>query len=58
MKNFVLVILAVLAVASLIGIGGGIAYGSAVISILSIIGVFIFMGLGFYIKRTTSAENH
>ncbi|WKB37334.1 DUF5325 family protein [Terrilactibacillus sp. S3-3] len=46
-----------LAVISLVGIGGGIAYGNAIISILSIIGVFIFMGLGFYIKNKASAGN-
>ncbi|MBM7645674.1 hypothetical protein JOD45_001893 [Scopulibacillus daqui] len=48
--NIILFLFAVLVVASLIGIGCGIAYGSVLGVILGIIGACLFMGLGFMIK--------
>ncbi|GGE40986.1 hypothetical protein GCM10011391_19640 [Pullulanibacillus camelliae] len=55
--NALFFLLAVLTVASLVAIGYGIAIASPLATILSIIGVFVFMGLGFTLKRKLRASN-
>ncbi|WP_155995039.1 DUF5325 family protein [Tuberibacillus calidus] len=52
--NAVYFLLAFLTVASLVSIGFCVAAGTTLGIILSVLGVFIFMGLGFYIKRKTA----
>ena len=49
--NFVFFLLAFLTVASLVSIGFCVAAGSPLGIILSILGVIIFMCLGFVLKR-------
>lgn len=43
-------LLAFLVVVALIGVGGGLAYGQPLISLISVFAVILFMWLGFYIK--------
>ena len=54
--NAIFFLLALLTVGSLVAIGYGIAVGSPLGIILSIIGVFVFMGLGFTLKRKKRAQ--
>ncbi|MFC4617208.1 DUF5325 family protein [Camelliibacillus cellulosilyticus] len=54
--NAIFFLLAFLTVASLVMIGYGIAAHSAFAIILSIIGVFVFMGLGFTLKSKVAAK--
>jgi len=49
--NALFFLLALLTVASLVAIGYGIAVASPLATFLSILGVFVFMGLGFTLKR-------
>jgi hypothetical protein len=51
--KFIFFLLAVLTVASLCMIGYAIVVGSVLGSILSILGVIVFMGAGFTLKRKT-----
>ncbi|TGB00175.1 hypothetical protein E4665_00410 [Sporolactobacillus shoreae] len=48
--RLLLLFLALLVIASLIGIGGGIAYGNPVITLTSVFAVILFMWLGFFVK--------
>ncbi|RYL92843.1 DUF5325 family protein [Sporolactobacillus sp. Y61] len=48
--QFLFILLACLVVASLIGIGGGLAYGNPVVTMLSVFAVILFMWLGFFVK--------
>lgn len=54
-------LLSVLVIAGLVGVAAGIAYGSIVITGSCIVGITIFMWLGFFIKarqqRMESKEN-
>ncbi|MFX3618352.1 MAG: hypothetical protein ACE3JK_12605 [Sporolactobacillus sp.] len=43
-------ILAVLVIACLVGVAGGIAYGNITITFLCMIGIILFMWLGFFTK--------
>jgi hypothetical protein len=51
--KFIFFLLALLTVASLVMIGYAIVVGSVLGSILSILGVIVFMGAGFTLKRKT-----
>lgn len=42
--------LALLVVVSLIGVGGGIAYGNPLVTLSSVFAVILFMWLGFFVK--------
>ncbi|MFC7392408.1 DUF5325 family protein [Scopulibacillus cellulosilyticus] len=55
--NIILFIFAVLVIASLVGIGYGIAAGSVLGIILGIIGACLFMGLGFMVKGKMSSTS-
>lgn len=50
MMRFLFLLLAFLVIVALIGVGGGIAYGSSLIALISVFAVIIFMWLGFFIK--------
>ncbi|GGH74299.1 CHASE2 domain-containing sensor protein [Pullulanibacillus pueri] len=55
--NILFFLLAVLTVASLVAIGYGIAVASPLFTILSIVGVFVFMGVGFTLKSKLRQQN-
>ncbi|MCI1882542.1 MAG: DUF5325 family protein [Sporolactobacillus sp.] len=50
-------LLALLVVASLVGIGGGLAYHNPVITLICVFAVILFMWLGFYVKSLQQRSN-
>lgn len=50
--------LATLVVAALIGVGGGLAMGSPVLTLLCVFAVILFMWLGFFVKSLQQKAQH
>ncbi|RYL95443.1 hypothetical protein EWI07_02785 [Sporolactobacillus sp. THM7-4] len=48
---------AVLVIAGLVGVGGGIAYNNLAITLISVFAVILFMWLGFYVKSRQQAAS-
>lgn len=56
-RNILNLILAILSFASIVGVGVGVADQSALEVVLAIVGIFVFMGAGFTLKRKYRESN-
>lgn len=55
MIKALLLLLAFLVIAALIGVAGGIAYGNPFVALLCAFAVIIFMWIGFFVKGRQQA---